>query len=285
MELFARKGEKGLLKSMFGGDSSDSADSSDEEVALQQTSGLVTKSESSGDGVDNEISAVVTYKSKGETRPFVISLEQQKRKGIASQLWPAAVFLSNFLEDSMPTHFSNPNDSYLIELGAGVGLCGLVCAALGFKKVFLTDLPVAMDLLNANILLNEQVIQSRFSEADDIGKVEACVLAWGQADDLENVMSRIPPGAQVYCIAADCVYWECLFQPLFDTVKSLVITHGVDIIIAHVKRWKKDEQFFKMCRKAMNVEVLVETIEMVPHEHTGVPTREIKRIYKISKKS
>ena len=83
-------------------------------------------------------------------------------------------------------------------------------------------------------------------------------------------------------IAADCVYWECLYEPLFITMRAL-ITRGCRIIISHVRRWKKDGKFFAMCRKAgFSVTTLVEDVVMVPAEHTGVPTRQVTRIYCIA---
>ena len=89
----------------------------------------------------------------------------------------------------------------------------------------------------------------------------------------------------VLVIAADCVYWEKLFKPLYDTIYLLVTEYDSEIIISHVKRWKKDEKFFKLCRKNMTVEILDETREFVPAPHTGILTREIKKIYKIKKKN
>ena len=93
---------------------------------------------------------------------FKIQLQQQKRKGIAHQLWPAATFLSKYIEANVTTLYprSKPEDTGILELGAGIGLCGLVCSALNFKKTILTDLPVALDLLNSNIALNPFGINS-----------------------------------------------------------------------------------------------------------------------------
>lgn len=113
---------------------------------------------------------------------------------------------------------------------------------------------------------------------------EAQVLSWGNKDELVAVMDRFERNCPVLVIAADCVYWEVLFKPLYETIKELVEVYKAEIIISHVKRWKKDEKFFKMCRRSMIVELLEEVREIVPAEHTGIPTREMKRIYRIKAK-
>jgi hypothetical protein len=52
-----------------------------------------------------------------------------------------------------------------------------------------------------------------------------------------------------------------------------------------VKRWKRDAKFFNLCRKMrLLVEMLLETVLMVPNEHTGVLRRQVSRIYRITKK-
>ena len=51
-----------------------------------------------------------------------------------------------------------------------------------------------------------------------------------------------------------------------------------------VKRCKKDTKFFNLCKKnKLIIEVLLETIKMIPCENTGILKKVISRIYKISK--
>ncbi len=73
---------------------------------------------------------------------------------------------------------------------------------------------------------------------------------------------------KILCLAADCVYWESLFKPFVATLRSLVEEHNADVLVCHVKRWKKDERFFKMCRKHFQVMLVREhtNVEMLPCE-------------------
>lgn len=213
-----------------------------------------------------------------------IVLIERKHLGIAHQLWPAAGFLCEFFlkhKSWLQTECSMvPSDDIaestkptlnVLELGAGIGLCGMYLGALMqdtcTTKVLLTDLPGAIDGLNENI--NRNSLES---------SVHARVLSWGDAKEFDAVMGEFT-GPAPLVIAADCVYWECLYEPLFQTIKSLV-ARGCKIVISHVRRWKKDGKFFAMCKKAgFRVSVWVEEVKTVPAEHTGVPTRQVTRIY------
>ena len=189
IEAFAKKGEKNMLKNMFkevGASSDDSMSEygSDDDVAFGSRVGKFTGSESKSSIVllspivsgltDTDpdycsglstAQAAIADMTDMETSiesycsvkaAFTISYQQQKKKGIAHQLWPAAVILSKYIEENIQNICGDvgPMGVNVLELGAGVGLCGLVCSALKFRKVILTDLPIAIDLLNTNIHLN-----------------------------------------------------------------------------------------------------------------------------------
>jgi hypothetical protein len=102
----------------------------------------------------------------------------------------------------------------------------------------------------------------------------AALLGEGLDDD------EFPP----LIVAADCVYWESLFELLVITLCNLCQRReGTRVLMSHVRRWKKDAKFFKLCqKKGLLVEVISETIEQVPAEHTGVNERTITRIYLIT---
>lgn len=272
-----------------------------------------------------------------------VPLYQNVRKGIAFQLWPAATFLCDYLDDHLPAILSrssslralsetedvNPALS-VVELGAGIGLCGIYLAKYVSKlmadrvrnnsdtlevirsneskiprisrvNVIITDLPEAMPLISANIELNKAEYKCYEdysidpSSAKDITKgyqsctthVEAAVLRWGNGDDhatiLRHCQSLDATNIPTLIIAADCIYWESLFEIFADTLMFFA-SMGSTIIISHVKRWKKENRFFAICKKkGLHVEILHEVIDQVINENTNESSRRIRRIYQLSK--
>lgn len=179
IEAFAKKGEKNMLKNMFKEEGASSDDSmsefgSDDEAVSGYRGETATKSSmiltdtdtdcciglSTAEGLADDLTdsdletSIESYRSVKDA--FTVSYQQQRKKGIAHQLWPAAIILSKYIEENIQNvcGSSGPESVNILELGAGIGLCGLVCSALKFRKVILTDLPVALDLLNTNINLN-----------------------------------------------------------------------------------------------------------------------------------
>lgn len=88
----------------------------------------------------------------------------------------------------------------VVELGAGTGLVGLVCAALG-ASVLLTDLAQGLPLLQRNLRRNG-------------GDVKAKELRWG----LEAAAAAMPQGCDVV------IGCEVIYQHDDETAAALVDT-------------------------------------------------------------
>ena len=121
----------------------------------------------------------------------------------------------------------------------------------------------------------------------------AMPLSWGNAEETESVLSILLDRAVVdenngtppLIVAADCVYWESLFDILVDTLCLVCHRTGARVLMSHIRRWKKDAKFFKLCaKKGLNVDLLSETVEHEPAEHTGIPERIVSRVYLITLK-
>lgn len=284
-EQFAKKGEKNVFSGLFGGSNdSDADDSSSDEEASH-----AVHQKGSNSDVTNATKIEVTqpYSYKSQNSTIEINLQENKQAGIAHQVWPAAEFLSSEWEKNRNGKWAKyygrnddnldpKEDINIVELGAGVGLCGMFMAALPgpptIGKVVVTDLPEALEGLNANIALNS----ARFQCA-----VEAGVLAWGEEGHVESIVELFGGKTPKVIVAADCIYWESLFAPLCSTLVTLT-GMGCHVILAHVKRWKRDQKFFKMCTKnKLIVELLEEKIVVEPAVHTGLPEKKVMRIYHI----
>uniref|UniRef100_H3H395 Methyltransferase domain-containing protein n=1 Tax=Phytophthora ramorum TaxID=164328 RepID=H3H395_PHYRM len=158
----------------------------------------------------------------------------QEKQGQQAKVWDCALVLAKFLAND--AYF--PQDFFLnkrvIELGCGVGVPGLAAAALGAKKVVLTDMSVAIPWIQANIELN----QTRNYISSD---VRAESLMWGENEALEMHQFDV-------ILCSDLVYGErSISQKLVQTIVQL--SHPKTLVVsAHEARFAGDrgESFFTL---------------------------------------
>jgi protein N-lysine methyltransferase METTL21C len=225
--------------------------------------------------------SLTTYQFKNQTAS--LEIETNRIKGIAHQLWPASYLLCDYLETHLKNIFKDSSENVdIIELGAGVGLSGIALGILlegRCRRVIITDLPEAQELITKNIQRNIHLFPSQT-------RITSEILRWGvpddyqcyrggsRVDDVSTVtdgnLKRSPIGPpppqqqQLYVIAADCVYWEHLYEPFYQTLHHFISTYDAVVLLAHYKRWKKEKKFFALCSKNFQVEVIYENIDMVP---------------------
>lgn len=117
----------------------------------------------------------------------------------ASKLWPAAYELARYLVQR--PHIVNGKN--VVELGAGLGFAGIAAAKVG-AHVVATDLSENLPLL-----------RDHFDANDVLATCEP--LDW-----TDPTSSPVATGARYDVIlAADCVFWPRLFEPLIDTLDVL----------------------------------------------------------------
>jgi predicted nicotinamide N-methyase len=214
-----------------------------------------------------------------------VLIQQQELGGtIAQRLWPAAQKLATYILDNRDKMLGQSHEGNLsiLEIGAGVGLTGLELASQLPARVMLTDLSEALPLLRSNTLLNKD----QFVLGPDA--VQCQPLEWGNQvhakQALETFMSHVDTGSPILVIGSDCVYWECLHEPLelalFQILSQAPV--GSICLLAGMRRWKSDTKFYKMLGKktaTASHRLVVECIdEAVERDGAG---REITRIYKI----
>lgn len=114
-----------------------------------------------------------------------------------AKVWPASFVLGRFLRKF------EPEGKTMLELGAGCGVCSLLAARHGFKKIYATDVNRdALKFAEANILRNDlsDVIEARFLD-----------VAVGGRDE------RFAPGVDVI-VASELLYLDDLHRPLLKFV-------------------------------------------------------------------
>ena len=170
----------------------------------------------------------------------------------------------------------------VLELGSGPGLTGIAVAALKGSRVLLTDLEgPALTLARKNVEENAAEIERGG------GSVAVAPLPWGERGAARRARSACSfASSPTVVIAADVIYDGALFSPLLETLEELAFgesksdgsgdtDNGNDntsastrahpppspsppsppprILIAHVRRWKRDARFWAAARKRFEV--------------------------------
>ena len=156
-------------------------------------------------------------------------------------LWPAAAFTGRFLIDN----WSTLNAETVVELGAGVGLAGLIASKLpGTKEVVLTDYDHgSLQLLNDNVELNRSredtcQIGVEFLEwGKTLKRVNNCISSSKNSSDeisiinsdddyeCKNASSSSSVGETFSLVlGTDLLYCTEIVRPLFKSAKLLMNT-------------------------------------------------------------
>lgn len=154
-----------------------------------------------------------------ETRPAVGSVsrgpstDEVDPGSTASKVWPGAWMLAACLPRFLGVGIAPNGGPSVIELGAGTGMPGLVAHTLGAGLVHLTDLAQNLQRLQAACAAN--AVQWG-TDSTGGGGVHVAELDW-QAPLPTSISAR--PWDLI--LAADCVFWTALFDPLLRTLAAL----------------------------------------------------------------
>jgi methyltransferase-like protein 6 len=139
-------------------------------------------------------------------------------------LWPAAAFLADYLI----THWDTLKRESVVELGAGVGLAGILTSMLpGTKRAVLTDYDRgALTLIEENISLNKR--QESNSSMSNCCDIKAEFLEWGDDASGRNVMRALAEVETPFelVIGTDLLYSKDIVEPLFKSAKQLLASNN-----------------------------------------------------------
>ena len=129
--------------------------------------------------------------------------------------------------EKLALHVGDVRGRSVVELGAGAGLAGLACAALGAARVVLTDLAENLPLLQRNAARNGL-------------DVSVAAFDWLTPTTLGERFDVV--------LAADCVFWPELFAPLLNAIEAVARPDGT-VLIAVTHRLGRTDAFLEKLRR------------------------------------
>ncbi|CAM9390940.1 unnamed protein product [Ectocarpus fasciculatus] len=158
-------------------------------------------------------------------------------------LWRAAPILCQFLINNRDSYV---NDKNILELGGGLGLCGILCGMLRAKQVYITDGDSdSLRGMRGNVEAN--------IPQDSESVVKCRQLRWGaRVDEFSRHIAPDvrPDGRFDVIMGSDIIYVESILDPLFATVDALLTIDGMGVfILAYARRNVKIDLVFETADK------------------------------------
>lgn len=149
-------------------------------------------------------------------------------------VWLGSEIMSEYLQ-SYPTLV---RQKHVLELGAGLGLCGLIAHHLGARRVTLTDGDSeVLKRLRSNIQSN--------ARKNTCHIIDCQQLIWGQ----QQTAFAKTNGKYSVILASDCIYMTTSLNPFWQTVRSLLQDNGSLIYINLCASQAPTEQVLDVARK------------------------------------
>lgn len=134
--------------------------------------------------------------------------------GSGSRVWESSIILGKYaIKKNLESNaFSKCN---ILELGAGTGLLSIILAALG-NKVYATDIPEILSLLETNIEHNKQVMTKN-------GSVKAFALDWNfQKEKIKELFAKEQIKNLNHIFASDVILQERHVELFFTVLQNII---------------------------------------------------------------
>lgn len=131
--------------------------------------------------------------------------------GVGGHVWRSSKVLGDHVRER-----SLAAGCDVIELGAGTGLCGLMCTRLGARSVLLTDLPDLIPVLSLNARLNEDL------HGGTSPRASVAALCWGSELLPKEARAVLGLSSRLLILLSECIYNPACNELLVVTLRDLL---------------------------------------------------------------
>jgi len=169
-------------------------------------------------------------KSSIEIDEFTINVMENKKYGHAGKVWEGGLLLSNFLTSQNAR--KRLKNKVVLEIGSGTGLCGIVAALCGAKKVYLTDREEALHVIQMNFEANKQALINC--------EIVVVPLNWNNINDLANIKDKID-----VILGSEIIYHGINYKNIINTI-DYFSDKNTDILMSYKHRTSSSCDFFNI---------------------------------------
>jgi len=196
---------------------------------------------------------------------YIESLAEKAAQNLGIQLpywariWPTSILLGYYLQNA-----PHPKGTPLLEIGAGVGLCGLIAAQLGFS-VTITD-------YNEDALLFSQIniLKNNLDQKAAVGCVDFTSTSLDQ---------RYP-----LIVGSEVLYHEETYRPLLKfLLKHIGLSEDAEVVLA--KNYKlKARRFFTLAGRDFDIQEKVIGYKESQSANKAESDRHLAQIFRMKPK-
>lgn len=162
-----------------------------------------------------------------------------------TRLWSAAIRAVQYLSGRLPDHCSTfieikrTTPTYVLELGCGLGVPGMILHLLGCHVV-LTDQPDILSQLEKNVALNFGHVNNNNNDGRKISRIQAMPLSWSR-DNTNQLLVELGRETTGFDIVVNC---DCVFEPLYgqswhllnETIDELLRVNPSCLVLSSMER-------------------------------------------------
>lgn len=159
--------------------------------------------------------------------------------GVGGRIWNSSVILASFLKNKNIDNYLKLENKTILEIGAGAGICGLVCATNEkIKKVIISDRdPGCLKLISKNLELNFRKVISE--------KIEITSLDWSNLEELKKFKDSFD-----VLIGSDLIYSLSMIDSLLIALDFLC-GKETDVVLALADRGGEGSDYDYFMKKLM----------------------------------